>query len=332
MKISKGIIGPMLKTFLKLLFSFLLVAWLVRSGKIDFTLATKAFSSEGFWPYALLILLAQNALATLRWRYLLQRGTKSSLPFWDIFKYNWIGLFFNTFLPGAVSGDFVKLMYVKKNAPDISKSFLVISVLMDRIIGLVGLISLMGVMSVIFYQEVSSLSAVLTQFLHLNFALFIAAMGFVFALFLPQKLQVKITNLLDKIPLVGEMMSHLLRQTWQIGADRATIAKIYFLSMALQVGGVFAFWLITHPFYSAPLSLGLSFTFIPLGFMAISLPIAPAGLGVGHLAFEGLFSLVGIKNGASLFNIYFLAVILMNSLGLLFFATTKKDTKLAQTV
>ena len=41
----------------------------------------------------------------------------------------------------------------------------------------------------------------------------------------------------------------------------------------------------------------------------MAIPIAPAGIGVGHAVFDTLFGLFGINNGASLFNIYLLAIV-----------------------
>ena len=49
----------------------------------------------------------------------------------------------------------------------------------------------------------------------------------------------------------------------------------------------------------------------------MSIPIAPAGLGVGHAAFHTLFGYFGIKDGASLFNIYFIFVIMTNLTGII---------------
>lgn len=302
---------------LKFLFGFVLIALLVQSGKLDFSLAQRVFSAPGLWILALLVMIFQTCLSSLRWRILLQTGTRAELPYFDILKYNWIGMFFNTFLPGAVSGDFVKLIYVKKNDPQISKSFLIISVFMDRILGVVGLVSLMGIMSLFYYQEVTQLSPVLKQMIHFNIALLVGALGFILALFLPLKWQEKIVYLLEKIPLLGGFMSRILQQTWQIGADRWTIFKALFLSFAIQFASVLAFWLLTSSFYSNPISLGLSFTFIPLGFMALSIPIAPAGLGVGHMVFEGLLGYAGITGGANLFNLHFLMGVFINSFGII---------------
>ncbi len=98
------------------------------------------------------------------------------------------------------------------------------------------------------------------------------------------------------------------------------------MSMAMQANNVFAFWLISSPFFNSPLSLYMAYTFIPLGMMAIAIPISPAGLGVGHAIFGTLFGYYGIKGGASLFNLYFLALITMNLLGAIPFMRGKRHS------
>jgi hypothetical protein len=51
--------------------------------------------------------------------------------------------------------------------------------------------------------------------------------------------------------------------------------------------------------------------------MATAIPISPGGLGVGHVLFANLFNLVGIDNGASLFNLFFLIAFLHNFSGVI---------------
>ena len=55
-----------------------------------------------------------------------------------------IGIFFNQFMPGGTGGDFVKIYYLLKETPD-KKAEAVLAVLMDRLVGLIGLIFVSGV-------------------------------------------------------------------------------------------------------------------------------------------------------------------------------------------
>jgi len=54
------------------------------------------------------------------------------------------------------------------------------------------------------------------------------------------------------------------------------------------------------------LDLATQFFIMPIGLIAISIPIAPGGLGVGHAAFGELYRLVGVSGGADIFNLFWI--------------------------
>ena len=52
-----------------------------------------------------------------------------------------------------------------------------------------------------------------------------------------------------------------------------------------------------------------------LGILSVVLPVSLAGLGVGHLAFEQLFRMVGAANGANVFNLYVIGQLAPSMIG-----------------
>ncbi|MEC7274823.1 MAG: lysylphosphatidylglycerol synthase domain-containing protein, partial [Bdellovibrionota bacterium] len=112
-----------LKMGLKLTLAFLIIFWLLRSGKLDFSLINQSFKLGYNWLFALGILVLQDALSGLRWRWLLKANSNNDFPYKDMVRVTWIGLFFNSFLPGAVTGDFIKLLYVRDLDPEMSKTY-----------------------------------------------------------------------------------------------------------------------------------------------------------------------------------------------------------------
>jgi uncharacterized protein (TIRG00374 family) len=84
-------------------------------------------------------------LTGLRW-YLLLKAVDINIGPARAFVINMVGAFYNTFLPGSTGGDLVKAVYVAKLAPD-HRTRAVMTVLIDRIIGLLGLIILGGSMA-----------------------------------------------------------------------------------------------------------------------------------------------------------------------------------------
>ena len=54
-----------------------------------------------------------------------------------------------------------------------SKTFLLISTFLDRILGLIGMLTILGIVSLVNYQELISKSPAIEKMLHFNFLLFI---------------------------------------------------------------------------------------------------------------------------------------------------------------
>ena len=315
----------MLKVTLKLSCSLFIITWLLKSGELDFSLSQLFL--KNYKSTILIFILCYSIivlLGSLRWKMLLQSGEQKNLPFKNIFKISWIGLFFNSVLPGAVTGDLIKLAYVKDLGKNITKTFMLSTVFIDRIIGLLGLLCLSGVFSIYNYTKIVSISPSLKALVHLNFLLFIGAIIFMLTLFLSKNWQKAILSPMDSIPILGKKIKGLLEQVWLIGNKKNLFFKCLFISIIVQTISVCLFWKIIMPFTSTPLSIGHAFIFIPLGFIAMAIPIAPSGLGVGHAIFGTLFSFFGIQKGASLFNLYFLCVVFCNLTGCIPYILTGK--------
>lgn len=93
-----------------------------------------------------------------RWAFLLKvQGLY--LRAWDIIRLSMIGNFFNLALPGAVSGDFLKIAFLAEHAKD-KKLKAALTVLLDRVIGLFGLFIVAALMLLLYAPFLNSLSYV----------------------------------------------------------------------------------------------------------------------------------------------------------------------------
>lgn len=106
--------------------------------------------------------------------------------------------------------------------------------------------------------------------------------------------------------------------------------KIYILKALLSsLGHQFIYTLVfvqvTNILNSSPTHYGLLATILPLGILTTAIPISPGGLGLGHVAFENLFQLIGLKNGANVFNIIFFGNLFLNLLGSIPYLFLKKE-------
>lgn len=305
----------MIKQIFKLLFAGGLLYWLYNSGKLKFDLIEQSLNHGWHWFFCFVFLIGSVLITTLRWKSILEIKSQIKFTFPSILKLTWIGLMFNTALPGAVSGDIIKLVYAKNLDKSLDKTFLVTSVVFDRIIGLFGLLMLLGIFSVINYAELTARSAELTNMIHFNFLLVFGMLLFLIVLFLPPNIQEFGLNLARKIPLVKKHLSKTLEQVWLIGRNKKLIVTTILLSVVCHVFNIMAFWTLVKPFITADIPTRYAFSFIPIGFLTLAIPVAPAGLGVGHKAFDVLFSFFGQMNGASLFNFQFIATVLVNLCG-----------------
>lgn len=317
------------KLVIKLVFAIALITYLVRSGKLDFNLITEVLKTNR-WIYAIIIVFFQIALNSYRWKLLIELKSKAKISLTKVFSVTWIGLFFNSFLPGAVTGDFVKVYYAKKLDDSLTKTYLLLSAFMDRFLGLMGLLMLMGSISLIQYGELASRSAQLKNLVHFNGLMFLGALAALSTIFLGKNIQAFILTWLKKIPVLGEKVANAFEQVWLMGSNPVVVLKCLGLSLIGQSMNIMCFWMMTSPFYDQALSFMNVFTFVPLGLIAVAIPITPAGIGVGHAAFDKLFEIYNVSGGASLFNVYFVIYLVVNSFGLIPFLASGKRPDLSE--
>ena len=118
--------------------SGLLLYFALKLVNIDTVASRLRQINLGWLILAMLILLAQMGLLTIRWQQIV-RHCGGELPFARLFRFGMIGAFFNQTLPSSVGGDAMRIWLVGKQANWRVASY---SVLLDRAIGLVALAAL----------------------------------------------------------------------------------------------------------------------------------------------------------------------------------------------
>ncbi len=128
--IARGLIGLAVAAYL--------IRLVVRSNNVDLTQiwgsADTLYLILGFF-----LLTAGTPIACYRWG-LLMRVQEIYLSFWTILRLTMIGIFFNIVVPGGVGGDLLKMVYLRKEAGERTPEG-VLTVLVDRILGLSGLLA-----------------------------------------------------------------------------------------------------------------------------------------------------------------------------------------------
>jgi uncharacterized membrane protein YbhN (UPF0104 family) len=119
------------------------------SKKIDLHAAKNAFVRAN-WSWlllAIILLMLSKTFSALRLN-IYFRNIKIHLSEWKNLKLYWLGMFYNLFLPGSISGDAYKVILLKRkyNAPYKKTSA---AVLLDRFSGLLALGLIMSVYGVV---------------------------------------------------------------------------------------------------------------------------------------------------------------------------------------
>lgn len=312
-----------IKNILKLILAIGIIVWLVNSGKLDFNLLSTALKNPFRMIIGFLLFSINILIVTYRWQILLHTKTSKKLQFKKVVKYNYIGVFFNSVLPGSVTGDLIKVFYIKEADKNLTKKFLFASVLIDRVVGLFGLIILLGVCTVFNYSELSALSNEVKNLLDFNLLLLLCVvLGFI-ALYFFKNLPHRISKLISFSILDG-IRTKLLDIWDNLVAIRKKLLILTAISIFVQWLAVFIFWYVAAPYAGDNFSIKYAYSFIPLGFIAIAVPLAPSGLGVGHAVFDKLFSFFNVMNGASLFNLFFFVTLLANLVGIIPYILHKK--------
>lgn len=102
------------------------------------------FAHIPFLIAALLVLPLSYLITSRRW-HLLLKAMDIHLTQARTFVLNMVGAFYNTFMPGSTGGDLIKAYYAARHTTHRVRA--VLSVIVDRVIGLIALIILGGVMA-----------------------------------------------------------------------------------------------------------------------------------------------------------------------------------------
>ena len=217
--------------------------------------------------------------AAFRWQ-LLMKVQGIDLPWFRVWQLVMIGMFYNLFLPGGTGGDLVKVFYAVKEAPQ-RKSAVFLSVVVDRIAGMVALIIVSAAVFLWFRETLMALPIVRA---------FLVTVAIIFGAFLgliALAVAVDRFHLAKRLP--ARMPCHaaileIARAFSVYARDWKVIVASILISMPLNLfifgTGIFAaFAFVGNPGAAAMTSV------IPIVNTISSLPISLAGIGVREKLF-----------------------------------------------
>ncbi len=264
-----------------------LIFYLIHRGSLDFSVFSqiaKPSSLTALFAVMFVCLYLNNA----RWHFLVQ-GQGIKIKSIELFKLTFIGLFFNYAMPGGVGGDVVKAVYMVKDQPQ-HKYASAVSIFMDRAIGFF-VMTLVASLALVFNWTLVKASQPLTAIATVIFGLAI-----MFLLFFSFSLSLRIrqSHFIEKffkiLPFGTKFRQIYLSLHAYRKCPRELLAAIA-ISFASQFLGTYFFFMVGQ-FLHIELALSLYLFIVPAGMIVMALPISPAGVGVGQVAFLYLFNLL----------------------------------------
>lgn len=317
--------SKVLINILKISIAVGLIYWLVQDGKIDLSQLSLFLDQPKLLAVNILYwVVVAVGFGSLRWHSLL-RGVGISIKYLKVALFTLIGFFFNTAMPGAVGGDIIKAIYIIRSEGKNQKTPTLLTILLDRVVGLTGLftIAFIGVLLNTGLFE----NPLLQGMAYLTVGIFGALLLFFLAVFIPFGKNDLVAQLLSKNIPGFSIVKKVYDSFCEYRKAPLNLAMAWFLSVLIQGSAILYMWYIaTLLGMTSAIEFGVFMSLIPLGVLTTALPLAPGGMGVGHVAFDRILSLVGIEGGANIFNIFFLGQMSLNLLGVFPYLLFKRPT------
>lgn len=302
------------KLFLKFALVGVVFWYLAHKGLVTADSFHRLLSSPVYFGLSLLMMAINTVLGALRWHVLL-RTQGAVIPFARTMQLNLVGAFFNIALPGAVSGDFVKAMHVAEDFPD-KRAPVFGSMVFDRLLGvsamvMVGAVS--GLISVLIPWG-GSLPEVLL------YAIGILGTGvlvFFLYLFLSHQSDpfFKLLQFFTRHHIKLSAIDRLYQGVMSYRTNPRRVLKAIALSLSIHVLLILTTFFISESISTTQLPILALAVIVPIGMLATTIPILPAGVGTGHAAFIALFKLVGSDQGADVFSLFVVFQVLFGIIG-----------------
>ncbi len=302
-----------------------LVTWLVRGGALDFGKLRVLVDRPALLAATLGTFAFGIVMNGIRWGILLRlAGVRPS--FGRLMQLQLTAVFFNVVVPGNVGGDVLKALYVARDAEPEKRTGIFLTVFADRLLGLGGLAVMAMVVTVargprLWNDPLLRPMAALVGLLGAATVLGPAALVLVM-----KTHGDKIERILGGTSRIAKLLGQLVAALRLMSARPRALAGALGVAMIYHAAVMGYFTLLTGAVSGQDASYSTIATVFPLGLLTIVLPISPAGMGVGHVAFDKLFAAIGLTGGANVFNVFIIGQIAPCLLGAFAYLSLKRES------
>jgi uncharacterized protein (TIRG00374 family) len=229
---------------------------------------------------------------------LLLVATGVRVPFFTLVRLHYLGFFFNSFMPGGAGGDIIKGVYLIRHSTE--KEAAATMIFIDRIVGLVGLLFLGGTVVLFASERIEGVG--------LQIGAVSLVLGFGSVLFFSSSFRqlIRYDAIISRLPRAA-IFKKVDGALLSLRNRKGAIAGALGLTVALQLLEVLGI-------YWAGSALGLHratfahyLAFVPIGYLANSIPISFGGVGLMEGAFLKLFRDAGVATATQGFMLGVLA-------------------------
>jgi uncharacterized protein (TIRG00374 family) len=259
---------------------------------------------SGYLVLAFFLALAAIMLTFARW-YVLVRAVELPFRVIDAFRLGFVGLFFNTFMPGSVGGDIIKAAFLAREHS--RRTVAVATVLMDRAIALWALVWFVALLGAGFWlggllvgQGAEQCRTIVTIAWIIVGASLVVWLGLGV---LPEWRAVRFAGRLSKLPKVGHSAAEFWRAVWMYRCRPGSVYFVLLLSWIGHVGFVFLFYFAALTLWDPGSgqkipTLTQHFLIVPIGLVISAMPFFPGGAGIGELGFGLLYEWLGCSEAS----------------------------------
>jgi glycosyltransferase 2 family protein len=291
-KLNVRSVPPWISLILRYLLGAAIIYWLLQNQTLDWShISTLTLP---FVLFGIILVSLQFVLSAFRVRLLLHgHGIEVALS--QCVKFNAVGIFYSTFMPGGVSGDVARAYFFWREYPEVSKASLAGALFLDRLYGLTTLI-FVGLLAATFLLSIDDS---MLNYVVIGWVLLIG--GVCCYIWLGRNLFIDEREIPKaRLAILAFNLRKFFSKIKLENYKTSTIWLVLLLSACVHIAAIVTIYL-----FSMHVLSGLSIVQVaavsPVGLLANALPLSPGGIGVGEKSFDMLFGLLGGVSGGNAF-------------------------------
>lgn len=272
----------------------------------------------------LALFLLGAGFGALRWRLLLELA-EIHVPLGRALQLQLIAVFFNVVVPGNIGGDVVKSVYVARQVASGKRPTVFLIAFVDRLVAVAGLI-VVALAATLWRGRIVGAHAQLRQLTATVVVLAaVALVALVVVLVFLRTSGERFERGAGGTTRLARTLGPLVASARLVLGRPPSLVVALGLAVSVYLAGIGVFAALAAAITQHEVPLAAIASIYPLGMLTLAVPISPAGIGVGHVAFDHLFAIVGLAGGATVFNVYLVGQIAPCLLGALPYLALRRE-------